>query len=353
MESYDEIFSRMKEQYEQGSGHALTAASDADLRLRTLAGEIYRLKAELQWLRVQAFPYTAQGEWLDRHGALRGVSRKAAAYAEGRITFSRYLPLSFDVIIPKGTVCSTTGEAPIEFETTEEVTLSTGTLTVTAPARAALPGTSGNVGAGQINAIVTETDVANYVTNTAAFTGGEEAEADEPYRVRVMAAFQSPANALNSAWYRNAALATDGITAAQVVPRESGVNTVGVYVWGKNAAPTAQALDALRSTLKNERDLGLTVTVSAATAKSVDIKARLRIKAGADFALAERDAKAAVDTYFAGLTVGSGVVINDLKRLMLRDPALSDVEFPTSVRDVTAATGVIPVKGAVTMEEIG
>ena len=352
MESYDEIFSRMKEQYEQESGHALTAASDADLRLRTLAGEIYRLKAELQWLRVQAFPYTAQGEWLDRHGALRGVSRKAAACAEGTITFSRYLPLSFNVVIPKGTVCATTGETPIEFETTEDATLYSNNLTVTAPARAVVPGPSGNVAAGQINTIVTETDVANYVTNASAFSGGEAAEADEPYRVRVMAAFKFPANALNSAWYRDAALATDGVTAAQAVPRESGANTVGLYVWGNNKAPTASVLSKLRSALESERDIGVTVTVTAATAKTVDLKVRLRLRAGADYALAARDAMEAIDCYFAGLTVGSGVSVSDLRRLLLRDPALADVEFPTTVRDVTAAVGVIPVKGTVTTEDI-
>ena len=352
MESYEEIYAGMRERYEQESGRVLTPMTDEDIRLRTLAGELYRLKAELQWLRVQAFPHTAQGEWLDRHGALRGVSRKAATHAEGTITFSRYLPLSFSVVIPKGTVCATAGEDPIEFETTADVTLYSNTLTVSAPACAVLPGPAGNVAAGQINTLVTETDVVHYITNASAFSGGAQAEADEPYRVRVMAAFKSPANALNSAWYRDIALTADGITAAQVVPRANGVNTVGLYVWGDGAAPTAAALSKLRTTLQNERDIGVTVTVTAATAKTVDVKARLRLKAGADFALAAQDAKTAVDCYFAGLTVGSGVSISELKRLMLRDPALSDVEFPTSVRDVTAAVGVIPVKGAVTMEEI-
>lgn len=352
MESYEEILARMQAQYEQESGQRVAAASDTDLRLRAMAGEVYRLKAELQWLRVQAFPYTAQGEWLDRHGGLHGVARKEAAYAEGTITFSRYLPLSFNVVIPKGTVCSTTGETPVEFETTADATLFSGTLTITIPARAVLPGASGNVSAGQINTMVTPMDTANYVTNTAAFTGGEEAEADEPYRVRVLSAFKTPANALNSAWYRNAALAVDGITAAQAVPRENGVNTVGVYAWGQDAPPSAATLAALRKIFSGQRDIGVTVTVNAATQKNVDIKMRLKLVAGADFAMAEQDARTAIDCYFAGLTVGSGVTVNELSRAILRDPAVAKVEFPTSVRDVTAAAGVIPRKGTILVEEI-
>lgn len=352
MDSYEEILARMKAQVEQESGQTVAAASDMDLRLRTMAGEVYRLGAELQWLRVQAFPHTAQGEWLDRHGELHGITRKEASHAEGTITFSRYLPLSFDVVIPKGTVCSTTGEAPVEFETTQDATLRSGKLTVVIPARAVLPGVVGNVSAGQINTIVTQMDMANYVTNTAAFSGGEEAEPDEPYRVRVLAAFKTPANALNSGWYRDAALAVDGITAAQAVPRENGVNTVGVYVWGQGAAPPAEALTTLRNFFSKQRDIGVTVTVAAATQKVIDVKGRLRFVAGADRVQAKQDAEAAIDCYFAGLTVGSGIKLNDLSRLILRDPAIAKLEYPTSMRDVTAAAGVIPLKGSVTLEEI-
>lgn len=352
MESYEELLSRMREQYEQESGQAVAAASDVDLRLRVMAGEVYRLKAELQWLRLQAFPHTAQGEWLDRHGELRGVGRTEAKHAEGTISFSRYLPLSFDVVIPKGTVCSTTGEAPVEFETTADATLFSGRLTVNIPARAVLPGESGNVSAGQINTIVTPTDTANYVTNTAPFSGGEEAEPDEPYRVRVLSAFKAPANALNSAWYRDAALAIDGVAAAQAVPRENGANTVGVYVWGQGAAPAAKTLTELREIFSSKRDIGVTVSVAAATQKTVDVKARLKLAAGADFALAQQDAKTAIDCYFAGLTVGSGVTVSELSRAIMRDPAVIKVEFPTTMRDVAAAAGVIPLKGAVAVEEI-
>lgn len=352
MESYEEILSRMREQYESESGHAVTAVSDTDLRLRVMAGEVYRLGAELDWLRRQSSPCSAQGVWLDRHGELRGVSRKGARRAKGTIAFSRYLPLSFDAVIPKGTVCATTGEAPVEYVTTEEVTLTSGSLTVNVPAQAVLPGAAGNVGAGQISAIVTPLDVANYITNPAPFAGGSEKEEDEPYRIRVMRAFSLPANALNSAWYRDVALRAEGIGAAQVVPRENGANTVGVYVWGQDGAPSEQAVAALRETFHESRDVGVTVAVSAAAAKTVNILMRIKLTAEADFDLAARDAKAAVALYFAGLTVGSGMRVIELQRALLRDRAIVKIEFPTSVHDLTAAKGVIPLLGTVTVEEI-
>lgn len=352
MEQFETILARMQNEYEQTSGQSVTQASDSDFRLQVLAGEITRLQAELAWLANQAVPWSAQGEWLTRHGELRGVTRNAATHARGTLKFSRYLPLSFDAIIPKGTVCAVSGDEPIEFETTEDVTLPAESLTVTAPAQAVVAGVSGNVTSGQINTLVSETDLADYVTNTAAFSGGREAETDDEYRVRVLKTYQNPATALNSAWYRNFALSQSGITAAQAVPCEDGANTVSIYCWGEGSAPTQATLTAMQSDLNEQRDIGVTVTVKAAETVTYPLKMRLRMASGADFAAAKAQAIHAAETYFAGVTVGDAVSTDAISRMVLRDPAIAKLEFPASVRDLSAAAGVLPILGEVTVEEI-
>ncbi len=118
-----EILQRMEETYEQESGCKVRDVSEVGLRLRALAGELYRLETSMEWLERQAFPQTATGAQLDLHGALRGVPRKPAEKAKGVVSFSRYLPISFDLVVPKGTVCATSGEPVVEYETTEEVIL--------------------------------------------------------------------------------------------------------------------------------------------------------------------------------------------------------------------------------------
>ena len=87
----------------------------------------------MEWLERQAFPQTATGKQLDLHGAQRGVLRKQAEKAAGVVSFSRYLPLSFDLVVPKGTVCATSGEPVVEYATTEEAVLQAGELTVDVP----------------------------------------------------------------------------------------------------------------------------------------------------------------------------------------------------------------------------
>ncbi len=352
MGSYESILARMKEAYEAASGQGLEEVSDAGLRLRVLAGEVYRLQTELEWLKRQAFPDTATGEWLDRHGVQRGVARREAERAQGKITFSRYLPLSFDLVIPAGTVCAVPGDELLEYKTLADGVIEAGKLSVEIPAQAMEGGRKGNAGAGYINTLETSFSGVNYVSNKAPFTGGRDRESDEEYRIRVMAAYTDPSNGVNAAWYRNTALAFPGVSAAGVIPRENGSGTVGVYVWGKDGPPEDGVLSGLAAEFSQKREIGVTVTVQAASAKAVDVKVRLKLKPGTEFDRATADVKQALSLYFAGLTVGSPVYLTELERVVLNAAPAVKLEFPVSMRDVSAATGVIPLLGTVTVEEL-
>lgn len=342
----------MHSAYEQESGHKAEDVSDTGVRLRVLAGEIYRLQAKLAWVERQALPHTATGEWLDRHGKMRGVNRKQAERAVGVLTFSRYLPLSFDVVIPKGTVCALPGDEPTEYETTEEVTLAAGELNVDVPAAAVLGGEEGNAAAGTINTMTTPPAGMNYVTNRAAFTGGRAAEGDEEYRAGVLSAYANTSNGTNAAYYREIALETDGVTAAGVVPRENGTGTVGVYIWGDGGAPDEKIIEKVRERMEKLREIGVDVSVQAAARKSVNVGVRCKVSDGADFDRAAESIKTAVGAYFAGLSVGSAVHLAGLSRVVLNAAPIDRLEFSAATRDVAATQGVIPVLGEVTVEEL-
>lgn len=352
MESYEEILERMERTYREESGHCAGDVTDTGLRLKVLAGELYRLRAEIAWLRRQAFPDTAEGQWLDRHGNQRGVPRQEGTHAVGSIVFSRYLPLSFDVVIPKGTVCASSGELPVEYETTEEAVLAAGSLTVSAAARAAAAGPGGNLAAGRINTLVTPATGVNYVTNTVPFTGGRDREEDEAYRLRVLAAYREGSSGTNAAAYRDVALAYPGITSAAVKPRVNGAGTVGVYVWGQGSAPSAAVIQGLSAEFENRRELGVAVSVQAATAVSVAVTLRLRVAAGADSEKALADAEAAIRRHFAGLGVGSPVYKLDLERAVLAAAPVTGLEWGLNVHDVAGDPAKIPVPGTVSVEEL-
>lgn len=352
METYEGILSGMEQVYERESGHRPEDVSDTGLRLRVLAGELFRLWAKVSWLERQAFPQTAAGEWLDRHGSQRGVLRREAEHARGTLTFSRYLPLSFDVVIPAGTVCASPGEIPMEYETLEDRVLAAGELSVDVPAQAVLGGMEGNAGAGCVNSMTTPPNGMNYVTNKAPFTGGRDREPDEEYRPRVLAAYAELPNGVNAAYYRDIALSQEGVSAAGVVPRENGAGTVGVYVWGKSGPPEEKTVNELAEKFARMREIGVTVTVRAATAQSINVGIRCKLKPGTDFDRGAEDVRQAVSSYFAGLTVGSPVYLTEVEQAVLNAVPAIKIEFSPATRDMAAAAGVIPILGAVTMEEL-
>ena len=110
--TYEEIRARMAAEYAAQAGFAPDDASDAGIRIRVLAGEIYTALCMLETVRAASFPQTASGEALQRV-QLERLTRKPAVRAEGVLTFSRETPLSYDAEIPKGTVCAASAGAVV------------------------------------------------------------------------------------------------------------------------------------------------------------------------------------------------------------------------------------------------
>lgn len=349
MESYEAILRRMREKYEEKSGSPPEDVSDAGLRLQILAGELYRLQARTDWLERQAFPQTACGDQLDLHGAQRGVERLGALRARGTLTFSRYIPLERDLAIPKGTLCATAGDEAVEYETTEEAVLPAGQASVDVPAQAVEAGGGGNAAAGRIGTLVTAQTGLNTVTNQQAFTGGADREEDEPYRRRLLTAYGRVVQCGNAAYYEELALGHPEVASAQTVPREDGPGTVSVYVWGQGAAPGQELLDSLGQEMEALREVGVTVSVKAATAKKVNVGGFLKTRPGAAHAQAEARAKEALAEWFGQRQVGDPVYLGDLSRVILEDPAVCGVTFAAVTKDVPAAAGVIPTLGSVAL----
>ena len=68
----------MRETFSDKAGFSPDDASDIGIRLKVLAGEIYSACSQAEFLKRQAFPQTAEGDFLDLHARQRGISRKPA-----------------------------------------------------------------------------------------------------------------------------------------------------------------------------------------------------------------------------------------------------------------------------------
>ena len=128
----DEIYSQMAQTFQTETGLALAGDGDMAVRLYAVAAQIYALYVQADWVARQAFPQTAEGEYLDLHAQLRSLERKEATRAVGTLRFTAGEASENDRAIPLGTVCMTAGL--VRFETIQAAVLSAGATQVDVPA---------------------------------------------------------------------------------------------------------------------------------------------------------------------------------------------------------------------------
>ncbi len=106
------------------------------------------LHKQMDLIYRSAFVDLAAGVSLDHVATLLGLTRKDARFATGEALFKRSTPAPGDITIPVGSLVSTSSGQ--NFETTTKRTLRRGQLSIVAPIRAQVEGSSGRVDAGAI-----------------------------------------------------------------------------------------------------------------------------------------------------------------------------------------------------------
>ena len=225
MRSIETIYEKLLADFARRAGFTPEAGCDLAVRLWAAAAELQALEIQADWVLDQSFPQTAQGVYLDRHGAMRGLKRLGATRSGGTLRFSVGAPPVMDVTIPAGTVCMTAEE--VRVRTSEEAVISAGALYADAPAEAVEAGTGGNVVPGAVRFLTACPTAVTAVTNPGAFTGGAGEEDDETFRARILESYRRLPNGANTAWYETTAMGYPGVTAAKAVGRAEGPGTVG------------------------------------------------------------------------------------------------------------------------------
>lgn len=214
--TYDEILDSMKTAFQEEKGETVKNLSDLEMRFKAVASEIYSVFAFGDYILKQGFPQTATGDYLERHGALRGITRKTASPARGTLTFSLSEESDRAVIIPAGTVCSVSGKPFIQFSTDKAVEIKAGQLSAQVTATALKSGDEHNAQANTVTTIVNPPAFVFSVTNEQAFAGGSDPESDEALRERIVSSYGNGRNMLSVTEVRNIILSIEEITDATV-----------------------------------------------------------------------------------------------------------------------------------------
>lgn len=235
---------------------------------KVFAGAVHLLYGNLEFLSQQIMVDQAEDSWLDRHGLMWGITRKAAAYASGSVTFTGIN----GIIIPEGTLVQTS--EGVQYETDADATIAVGSATIGIVAIEA--GEDGNYDGATIELVSPITDIDSAVSVVSpGFSGGVSEETDDDYRARILEHIQTPPMGGTAAdyvvWAKSDEVPiTNGVVQkAWCFPIAVGPGTVDVVITA--AGSTQVASPALIADVQAYIDTVRPVTADVVV-KTVDVK---------------------------------------------------------------------------------
>lgn len=190
------------------------------------------------------FPEWSYGEYLDAHAKSRGMTRRPAAAASGKLTITG----TVGTVIQVGSLFSTAainGEPSVDYKVLQSVKIpESGTVTVNVECTQA--GKGGNTSANTINLVSSRITGITSVTNEEAVTGGTEQETDESLIQRISEYDMSQENSYvgNVSDYKRWASSVPGVGGVTIVPAQDSTGLVRIVLTDANGGPATEQLCA-------------------------------------------------------------------------------------------------------------
>lgn len=347
MKTLDELYGQMMKDFTARTGLEASATGDLAVRLYAVAAEIYSLYVQADWMVRQCFPQSAAGEYLERHAALRGLTRRPAARAQGSIRFSADTAPAANLTIPKGTVCLTAGA--VRFETLEQGFIRPGQTAVEVAAQAVEPGAAGNGAEGSVLTMAVAPVGVSRCANPQAFVGGVDQEEDEALRERVLETFRRLPNGANAAFYQQGALTFSQVAAASVIPRSRGIGTVDVVIATQEGTPGQELLDQVQSYFEQRREIAVDVKVKGPRTQTVNMIGKVQAAQASRQAAVEAAVKQALVSYFNGGLLGKNLLRAELGRVIYEVDGVENYQLTAPATDLVMAADQLPVLGTLTI----
>lgn len=234
-------------------------------------------------------PEYSYGSFLNGHASSRGIVRRNAMAANGKIVITG----AADSVIPAGSLFSTASvndEPSVDYETMDEVTIpAEGTVTVEVQCTQA--GTVGNTAANTVVMVASKLTGVTAVTNPEAITGGTEEEDDASLIIRILEYDQSQGDSYTGcpADYKRWATSVPGVGEATIISAQDDSGLVRIILTDANGAPATESLCEsvynyiMRPDAPGERraPVNAYLKVVPPATMSISIKATVELDAGA------------------------------------------------------------------------
>ncbi len=349
---YEELVDKMTTYYCNQTKCTPDQASDVMIRIRVLADQLAEHCKTAEAAVQNAFPLTAEGEALERHAALRGLTRKAGDKAVGVVSFGRPAPAGYSILIPQGTVVQSGGEEPLRFVTTEDVALPGSFSDIIASVQAVEPGARYNLKKNSITVMVTPPPGITLIRHVTACKGGTDSEGDEALRRRLLDTCRGPAIGGSPGYYRKLALDQTGVGKVKVLPVCRGAGTVDLVVRGSYGALYPADLNRLRELFRGQRELGVDVLVREVQTTPVNLSLTLGVREGWDYDAVRESCEEALQEELEGLDIGEPWLLARMYRCVMSQEGVHNCAVTLPAADVYPLEDRLLVPGGITIQRM-
>jgi len=328
-----------------GSGLDTREGSFLNDMISPVAMEIWKCYQSMNALVPIAYVDESSGGYIDQRCAEFGLTRKAGTKALAVMNFTG----TDGTVVPAGTAFLTAGG--FEYSLVDAVTLADGAGSGTVEATEV--GSVYNVGAGEINTMVTAIAGLTAFENEAA-AGGTDAEGDAALVSRLYARLQAPATSGNAFHYRQWALEVDGVGDAKVFPLWDGAGTVKVLIVGPEKEPVEpEVVAACAAHIEEERPIGATVTVESAEGLTINVATTVTIDSTTTIEAVQAAFESNIDAYIKSLAFsGYTLLYNRIAFFLLDIDGVVDYSVLTvngGTSNISIGENQVPVLGTVTV----
>lgn len=301
---FNEIYSGLKQTFEQEAHCLIDEASDLDIRFRVMSTEFAAIYEKMDFYERQIYPNTAEGNYLKKHGAVRGIVRKSSTCSTGFVSFTRKLPAPDPALIPKDTLLTCSRASDALFKTTANYTIPANVAVGIVPVESIILGERGAVPAGHIDVLVAPVANIISVTNENPISGGFDTESDELFKKRVIDSYSKINNGVNLNFYEQFAKAQSDIWYAKASFNTKYENQIDLYVENYERTISDASITALSDDIGSARELGITVVVARPTCVPINVTIMLQIDNMANKEAYSTHVKSAIDRQIKDFSIG-------------------------------------------------
>lgn len=341
MSLYEASLNQMLRSFETKGKCVVESGSDISIKFMVIAEEIAALHDRLAFYERQIFPHTADGEYLIKHGEAKGIFKKTSSKSTGTVTFKSKAPATSAIIIPAGTLLTSSKVPDATYQTTSEAVLAAKALSVIVPVESIKSGKETVIASGFVDILITPISGISEVINITKISGGSDSEPDELYKNRVIESYSKISNGANLNYYEQLAKTIDDVWYAKAIYKSSPINQIDIYVENYTRTISDSLIAEVQAKITSSREIGMNVTVIRPTKKEIHPQLTIKVDNLANAPQYIMKADQAVAEYISTLSIGEDVSQAKIGARVLSISGILDVIVTSPTASIAIADSEI------------